>query len=68
MLQITGAPLHLGRTPAAVRRAPPVLGEHTREILKEIGYTKSEVENLLSDGTAAEALLPLKRARKGGQR
>jgi len=67
-LRITGAPLRLGRTPASVRRAPPVLGEHTREILKEIGYTKGEIEELVRDGTAGAASLPPQSARKGGRR
>jgi crotonobetainyl-CoA:carnitine CoA-transferase CaiB-like acyl-CoA transferase len=65
-LQITGVPMHLGRTPASVRLAPPVLGEHTREILKELGYTKTEVDALIREGVAAEASLPNKR--KGARR
>jgi crotonobetainyl-CoA:carnitine CoA-transferase CaiB-like acyl-CoA transferase len=34
---------------------PPVLGEHTRKVLAEIGYTACEIEKLLSLGAARAA-------------
>jgi crotonobetainyl-CoA:carnitine CoA-transferase CaiB-like acyl-CoA transferase len=34
------------------RRHAPRLGEHTREILKEIGFTKKKIEELISTGAA----------------
>ena len=35
---MTGIPVKMGDTPGAVRRHPPLPGEHTREVLGELGY------------------------------
>ena len=35
LLRLLGIPLNFSGTPAAVRHAPPALGEHTNEILTE---------------------------------
>ncbi len=37
-------------TPAAIRRPAPVLGEHTAEILEEIGLERREIDALLAEG------------------
>jgi formyl-CoA transferase len=44
-----GCPLSLSDSPVDVRRSP-LLGEHTEEILKELGYTHADVERLRTDG------------------
>jgi crotonobetainyl-CoA:carnitine CoA-transferase CaiB-like acyl-CoA transferase len=41
-LKVTGVPVHLSATPGSVRLAPPALGEHTSEILKELGLEDTE--------------------------
>lgn len=47
-----GVPVKLSATPGRVRRGAPVLGEHTREVLAEIGYSEPEIERLLAQGAA----------------
>lgn len=43
-----------GRAPA-LRRLPPALGEHTREVLAEAGYQPDEIEQLIAEGVALAA-------------
>ena len=47
-LDVTGVPVKLGRTPGSVRRAPPVLGQHTEEVLAELGYTDEQIDEITS--------------------
>jgi formyl-CoA transferase len=48
-----GSPVRLTRTPPRLERAGPRLGEHSREVLREIGYGPAEIDALVSDGTVA---------------
>mgnify|MGYP001178163561 CR=1 FL=1 len=51
---LTGFPYHFHGTPRQVRHGPPVLGEHTREVLAEAGYDRARIEELLACGAVAE--------------
>lgn len=39
---LPGAPIKLAETPAGIYRRPPRLGEHTEEVLAEIGWSRTE--------------------------
>jgi glutaryl-CoA transferase len=45
-----GIPFKLSTTPASVRSAPPMLGEHSAEILGELGYSEAEVAGMRESG------------------
>ncbi len=43
-------PAHFSLTPAQYHKAPPTLGEHTEEILAELGYTGEQIAHLREKG------------------
>lgn len=45
-----GFPVKFSETPAAISRAAPVYGEHTREVLGEFGFDAERIEALVADG------------------
>ncbi len=45
-----GQPVTLSRTPSSVAAHPPALGEHTDEVLREIGYDDAAIERLKGQG------------------
>ncbi len=49
-LKVPAGPMKLYGTPATVRRHPPMLGEHTEEVLGELGYSSDGVLALRRDG------------------
>jgi crotonobetainyl-CoA:carnitine CoA-transferase CaiB-like acyl-CoA transferase len=50
MVRLLGLPVKLSATPGEVRLAPPVLGQHTREVLRDAGLAEDEVARLVDEG------------------
>ena len=50
-----GCPIHFSATPTQVTRAAPLLGEHTRELLLEHGYTSADIDALIAQGVVEDA-------------
>ena len=48
-------PIGLSMTPAAIQGSPPIVGEHSRAILREAGYEPDEIEALLRSGACSES-------------
>ncbi len=50
-VRLTGFPYKLSQTPAEVRHSPPLLGEHTEEVLVDVlGYSAGDVAQLREQG------------------
>jgi len=49
-IKMLGIPTKLSATPGAIRRMPPVLGEHTEEVLNELEYNKNDIKELEDKG------------------
>lgn len=45
-VKLLGIPTKMSATPGAIRRLPPLLGEHTESVLRDLGYDPSEIEAL----------------------
>jgi len=52
-VKLVASPLKLGRTPVVSPVAPPMLGQHSRTVLAELGYRTDEIEALLEMGVIA---------------
>ncbi|MGH9172772.1 MAG: CaiB/BaiF CoA transferase family protein [Vicinamibacterales bacterium] len=48
--KVIGSPVKLSDTPASVRTAPPVLGQHTGAVLGELGYDRETIDGFRAAG------------------
>ena len=51
-VRTVGFPVKFSETPTSIERGAPLLGEHTREVLAELGYTDEEIKGLIGSGPA----------------
>ncbi|GAB4401413.1 MAG: CaiB/BaiF CoA-transferase family protein [Anaerolineales bacterium] len=50
-LPLVGSPLKMGGTPVSYRLPPPLMGQHTKDILREVlGYSEEKVSALTESG------------------
>ena len=49
-----GLATKLSQTPGKIKTAAPLLGQHTKEILIEMGYTAEEIEEFISNETVIQ--------------
>jgi crotonobetainyl-CoA:carnitine CoA-transferase CaiB-like acyl-CoA transferase len=49
-VSMTGNPAKFSATPGEIRSAPPLLGQHTDELLRSLGYTESGIAELRARG------------------
>ncbi|SEN74996.1 CaiB/BaiF CoA transferase family protein [Lihuaxuella thermophila] len=49
-IMMPGIPVKLSKTPGSIETPAPLLGEHNRVILRELGYTETEIERLKEKG------------------
>jgi len=54
-LRLPGIPATYSKTPGAIRRLPPRLGENSVEILREVGLGDDEIKTLLASGATRGA-------------
>jgi crotonobetainyl-CoA:carnitine CoA-transferase CaiB-like acyl-CoA transferase len=45
-----GLPIKFSDTPGGVCRPAPVFGQHTREVLREHGYSDAEIDQMVAQG------------------
>ncbi len=60
-LRMAGSPIKLARYTATVRRPPPTLGEHTDEVLRELGYSAADIAGMRERGA-----VPVRSRPRGG--
>ena len=54
-VRVLGVPTKLMDTPGSVRTPPPLLGQHTRAVMTEFGFSQQEIDRLERSGAIGSA-------------
>jgi crotonobetainyl-CoA:carnitine CoA-transferase CaiB-like acyl-CoA transferase len=49
-VRVVGVPMRFSRTPGTIRSGPPAVGQHTQEVLEELGFETDEVGRMRDEG------------------
>jgi len=52
LVRSTGSPIRVDDVPARTEMRPPLLGEHTRDVLGELGLAEDSIEKMIAEGRA----------------
>jgi succinate--hydroxymethylglutarate CoA-transferase len=52
-IKLVNTPVKFSESTPGIRSAPPTLGQHTVEVLKQLGYSEEQVEEFRSSGVVA---------------
>ena len=53
-IRLPDPPVRFDKTPSSIRRLQPRLGEHSREVLAEAGFSEAEIDGLLDAGVTKQ--------------
>lgn len=53
-IQVVNPPVRFSKTPSAIARHAPLIGEHSREVLREAGLDEKEIATLIASGIVIE--------------
>ncbi len=53
-VKVVAPAVKMSETPPTIDRPPPLVGQHTREILRDIGMTVDEIDAIIAAGAAGE--------------
>ncbi|MBT5664758.1 MAG: CoA transferase, partial [Rhodospirillaceae bacterium] len=53
-IKLTAPPMKFSKTPPDIHRLPAALGEHSVEILREAGYSQTQIAGMMAEGVSVD--------------